>query len=173
MFSGKTQALLAWERKSLIAKKRVMIFKHVSDIRYTDSAKIISHSGITSSSEYVLHSSCLMKFYEIAADFDVILVDEGQFFPDIVEFSLKMLTETPHKHIVVSCLSGDYKQEPFEVVSRLISISDTVQHLKAICSLCGEDASFTKRIGSDTRQTLVGGAEMYKPRCRTCFTHPE
>jgi len=42
--------------------------------------------------------------------------------------------------------------------------------LSAVCRICGREASFTRRTTSETALEAIGGAEMYMPTCRKCFT---
>ena len=168
MFSCKTTTLLGWERKAIIAKKKVCIIKHSWDTRYSND-NVISHDGMISNSKYIYNVDKLSKIDNdiLVNKFDVVLIDEGQFFVDLIEYCDKWTSM--NISIVISALSGDYKKEPFEVISRMISKVDTIIPLKSICTICGDDASFTKRLVYSSEQTLVGGNKEYEPRCNNCF----
>jgi thymidine kinase len=59
--------------------------------------------------------------------------------------------------------------EPFDDVSKLIAIADDIIHVKAVCSLCCKDASFTLKTSVSNHLIEIGGSELYKPCCRVCF----
>ena len=73
------------------------------------------------------------------------------------------------KIIIVSGLSGTYKMEPFDTMSKLISIADEIIHVKSVCTSCHEDASFTLRTSTSTDLVDIGGSDSYRPVCRRCF----
>ena len=41
--------------------------------------------------------------------------------------------------------------------------------LTAVCTVCGDDASFTRRLGDAQETELIGADDMYTSCCRTCF----
>ena len=167
MFAGKSTCLLAEERKSKIAKKKVVCVKHAFDTRYTSGTEIATHNKEYSSApSYASHS--LLAIVELLSLYDVILIDEGQFFSDLVEGIQALLAQ--QKYIVIAALASDYKRESFRPIAELIPKADQIIHLCAICPQCGNDAPFTSRIVHTTEdQTLVGGSDIYEPRCRDCF----
>jgi thymidine kinase len=67
-------------------------------------------------------------------------------------------------------LDGTYERKPFGKITNLIPLAETVVKLKAICSVCFKDASFTKRINSkETKDVDVGGKDKYISVCREHF----
>uniref|UniRef100_A0A914RYF0 Thymidine kinase n=1 Tax=Parascaris equorum TaxID=6256 RepID=A0A914RYF0_PAREQ len=57
----------------------------------------------------------------------------------------------------------------FKNVLDMCPFSEDVIKLNAVCTGCGEDASFTKRLTSNTDLELIGGREMYTAMCRQCY----
>lgn len=165
MFASKSTSLLAWERRSKYAKRSVLSFKHEIDKRYTSGNEIVTHDGAAIKNVISCHE--LIPYIEEASKYDVVLIDEGQFFNDIKAFCEAV--NSTEKTIVISALSGDYKKEMFRPVIDLIPMADQIDHLKATCVKCGDDAAFTARTTADTEQTLVGAADKYEPRCGKCF----
>ena len=52
----------------------------------------------------------------------------------------------------------------------LIPMAEKIPKMKAICVKCGIDASFTyRRATKKDKIVKVGGIEMYKPVCRSCY----
>lgn len=62
--------------------------------------------------------------------------------------------------------------QPFGDVCALIPKAESVVKLCAVCAVCGRDAAFTRRLTDSVEVEVVGGAEMYLPSCRSCFTLP-
>ncbi len=169
MFAGKSSFLLNYERKSILAKREVIVVKHSFDQRYTSESKLSNHDGHLSNTKGITCNN-LMEHINLLKTFNVILIDEGQFFAD-----LPGLLEHLHNdngsvnHVVISGLSGDFQRKPFDSISLSIPLVDKVTYLTAICVKCGQDAPFSKRIVNSEDKTLVGAMESYEPRCRHCF----
>ena len=66
-------------------------------------------------------------------------------------------------------LDMDYMGIPFGPMGSILAIADEIVKLKAICSICGNDAMFSKRIIEKKGTILVGAAESYTPVCREHF----
>ena len=101
-------------------------------------------------------------------NFDVIAIDEGQFYPDIAEFCDKLATDHT-KQVLVSGLDGTFERKPFGNIHKLIPMSEKVHKLVAICQLCGEDASFSHRVKSENKEVELIGQQYYMPLCRHCY----
>jgi thymidine kinase len=103
-------------------------------------------------------------------DCDVILINEGQFFHDIVEFT-KQMVEEAHKKVYICGLDGDFKREKIGKLLDLIPICDKVTKLRALCGKCkdGTPAPFSFRNSNSTEQVLIGADDIYVPLCRMCY----
>jgi thymidine kinase len=167
MFSGKTTLLLGYERRFRIAKHQVLLIKYGEDNRYSKT-NIVSHDGVSSSNEVYNTMKLLEVPDETVQSFGAILIDEGQFFEDLPEFCERYAHT---KQIVISGLSGDYQRRPFSSIAAIIPMSDKVYHCKGICTQCGADAPYSKRITDESDQKVIGGVDKYQPRCRKCFSH--
>jgi thymidine kinase len=101
---------------------------------------------------------------------DVILINEGQFFHDIVEFTTEMV-EDHHKKIYICGLDGDFKREKIGKLLDLVPLCDKVTKLRALCGKCkdGTSAPFSFRNTSSTEQVLIGADDIYVPLCRKCY----
>ena len=169
MFSGKSTYILNEERKAIISKKKSICVKHSIDTRYSTDSNIINHNKQISISTSIA-SSTLKNILNALLEYDVILIDEGQFFNDLVE--IVQILDKHDKNIFISGLSSDFKKEAFTSISELIPKADKIIHMTSICTICSSDASFTTRLISNltsNTQTLIGGVELYEPRCRKCF----
>ena len=99
---------------------------------------------------------------------DVILINEGQFFPDLELFVKRLLSH--NKQIYICGLDGDFERKKFGQILDLIPLCDKVTKLTSLCSLCknGTKAIFSMRLTSEKEQTVVG-SHNYIPVCRHCF----
>ena len=103
----------------------------------------------------------------LADQFSVIGIDEGQFFPDTVSFTERMANLG--KTVIVAALDGSYQRTGFGDILNLIPLSESVIKLTAVCMNCFDEASFTKRIGLEKELEVIGGAEKYMAVCRKCY----
>lgn len=76
MFSGKTEELIRRLKRAIFAKQKVVIFKPSIDIRYSE-ADVVSHDHNSISSTPVSSPKSILK---LAQNFDVVGIDEAQFF---------------------------------------------------------------------------------------------
>ena len=99
---------------------------------------------------------------------EVVLINEGQFFPDLEDF-IKILLEN-NKKIYVCGLDGDFERKKFGQILNIIPLCDKVTKLTSLCSICknGSLGIFSKRITFETEQTVVG-SDNYIPVCRKCY----
>ena len=75
------------------------------------------------------------------------------------------------KIVVIAALNGDFRMEPFPVISHIISKADKIKLLKAYCFNCHKDAKFSLRIVQSNETVLIGAGEAYKPACRECHKY--
>lgn len=107
-------------------------------------------------------------------NYDVIAVDEAQFFTDLKDTVLDWV-EKQNKTVIVAGLNGDFKRQSFGQILNLIPYADNVIKLSSFCMLCKNEnktvkqAHFTKRIVNNNENILIGGKDMYIPVCRECF----
>ena len=76
------------------------------------------------------------------------------------------------KIIIVAALDGTFQRKPFLHILELVPLAESVTKLTAVCTICGQDASFTKRITTEEAIEVIGGADKYIATCRTCFHKP-
>src|SRR6187431_1417943 len=165
MFSGKSEELIRRLRRAQIARQKVQIFKPVVDRRYSDD-HIVSHSEMRIESCAVQSSRELLD--RVAADTEVIGIDEGQFFDQ----ELPMICDTlanQGKRVIVAGLDQDYLGKPFEPMPQLLAISEYITKTHAVCMVCGNPASHTQRLVPSGDRVLLGAHGMYEARCRRCF----
>lgn len=171
MFAEKSTTMLRQFRRNKLSKKQCLLVKYHGDNRYTDKNYIATHDRTLSSEQaYACHHlSDLETKHEVDLnDYDVICIDEIQFFPDKIEFCLKWRSRG--KRIVACGLYADFRRRPFVEIPDLIALSDKTEFLKAICLDCLEDKATTSyRMSGEKEQVVVGGADKYLPLCQLCY----
>lgn len=169
MFSGKSEELMRRLRREKLAGRSVGLFKPLIDDRYEED-HVVSHNGAKMEA-----IRCeIPGLFMYGMDYDVVGIDEIQFFPERVRTVLNILIWSRRK-IIVAGLDMTFRQEPFGIMPYLLSVAEDVQKLSAVCHRCGNDAYFTQRLvdgepASFSGATVeVGGTESYEARCRNCF----
>jgi len=165
MFGGKTSKLIN-EINKLSVIKKIYVLNHNFDNRYKDNS-ICSHNNISMKS--TLCETLNMndeELIELRKKYDVIAIDECQFFSDLYDFVLKALDKD--FYVIIAGLNSNYKQEPFGDILKLIPYADKVEFLTAFCSICkdGTPGIFTKRIIHNDNEVLIGSEDTYKAVCR-------
>ena len=138
MFSGKTTMLLSRLERYKLGGKKCIVIKYNKDTRYDDNM-ICTHNKYKHDA---LNTELLNNLSNKIKDYDVILIDEIQFYSDAA-----WTCDLWANKKIIECygLSGDYKREPFEQISLLIPLCDNITHLTAIDKNNGEEAPFTFR----------------------------
>jgi thymidine kinase len=167
MFSGKSTELIKNVRLNKVINKKVLILKPNIDTRY-DANRIVSHNGekedcqVTDDLKNISEKTIL--------SYDVIIIDEGQFFKSLKKMCL-LWVETLGKHVIVGGLDGDFQRNPMGEILDLIPYADKYTKLCALCKYCndGTIAIFSKRIKNEASQVLIGGSDLYVSVCRKHF----
>jgi len=164
LFSGKTEELIRRLKRARIANQKVQIFKPKVDTRYDDT-KVVSHDANSILSTPVDASR---KILELIENVNVIGIDEAQFFdmdlPEVCQaLALKGI------RVIVAGLDMDFKGEPFGPIPNLLSVSEYITKVHAICQHCGNLATHSYRLSADQAKVVLGEKDSYEARCRTCY----
>ena len=165
MFSGKSEELIRRLRRAQIARQRVQIFTPTVDTRYTET-DIVSHSEMRIPSTAAASARALLE--QVAADTEVVGIDEGQFFDLELPMICNMLADQG-KRVIVAGLDQDYLGKPFEPMPQLLAIAEYITKTLAICMVCGNPANHTQRLVPSEDRVLLGASGTYEARCRRCF----
>jgi thymidine kinase len=172
MWSGKTSELVKLHKQYTFCNIPVLSINYSHDIRYTTN-KICTHDLIDIpcvTCEELREISDITNG-NVENDFNnskVILINEGQFFKDIVNW-VKCAVEIYHKQVIICGLDGDFKRNPFGDWLSLIPYCDKVSKMHSICGCCRKNhAIFTHRNTNEKQQELIG-TEQYVPMCRLCY----
>jgi thymidine kinase len=169
MFSGKSEEMIRRLRRAEIAGQRVVILKPQIDDRY-DATDVVSHAGARMRAVPLV---CADDVLERAHGFDVVGIDEVQFLDEaIVAHALELASSGVR--VVVAGLDQDYRRLPFGPMPDLLSHAEFVDKLEAVCHRCGGAATTTQRLVDGLpapysgETVVVGAAEQYEARCRSC-----
>jgi thymidine kinase len=171
MYAGKTSRLVEIYKQCKFCNINVTVINHQIDNRY-DEELLSTHDMVKIP---CIKTNNLMDLYNTSGETtntfhtsDVILINEGQFFPDLEKFVKLLLVFG--KKIYVCGLDGDFERKKFGQILDLIPLCDKVTKLSSLCSLCknGTPGIFSKRISLEKEQTIVG-FDNYIPVCRICY----
>ena len=161
MFSGKTEELIRRLKRAKIAQQKVEIFKPSVDTRY-DEEDVVSHDANTIRSTPVQSSNQILL---MANDYDVVGIDEAQFFDEELAAVCNTLASNCIR-VIVAGLDMDYLGKPFGPMPALLATAEYVTKVHAICPYCGDLANYTHRTVDQDGQVMLGEAEAYEPLCR-------
>lgn len=172
MASGKSSELIRLGSLYNSVNLRVLYINSKKDTR---SSKDFSthNSTLTEIAFDSVKTDTLEELKLTIENYDVLCIDEAQFFTDLVPFCL-FAVEKSGKIVIVSSIDGDSNRKKFGDVFDLIPYADSVTKLSSICIGCRkngklESAHFTKRIVKSDQQILIGNLEAYEPCCRNCY----
>jgi thymidine kinase len=129
------------------------------------------------------------KTEAMCEDYDVIGIDEAQFFDNIYEFCEAQMKK--NRYVIVTGLDSNFEMKPFVSVVALAALSESFVKVPAVCRQCRDEqandgqpcrAYFTRRIvpaiasssSSSTNGSVIdpGGKEKYEAVCRRHHTIP-
>jgi thymidine kinase len=174
MFSGKTEELIRRVRRAQIARQHVQVFKPSLDDRYTVE-HVTSHNGMNLGAISVGRASVILD--RLQPDTDVVAIDEAQFFDQAITSVCNTLAGRGIR-VIVAGLDMDFRGEPFGSMPSLMTQAEKVDKLRAICVICGREASRSQRLidghpaAYDDPIIMVGAKEAYQARCRHCHQVP-
>ncbi|MDE2183677.1 MAG: thymidine kinase [Alphaproteobacteria bacterium] len=192
MFSGKTELLISRLHRAQYARKRVRIVKPAHDTRTQGfiASRAVNADGTTEVTDTL--SAVMVRserdFRRVIGDcdFDVLAVDEAQFFPldepprDALGWFGRSLRDLLRERrdsslrIIVAGLDMDFAEEPFGPIPGLLALADSVDKLTGVCMVCGSDAGYiSQRIVPGEKQLVVGDVGQYQVRCRGCYEPPD
>ena len=183
MYAGKTSRLVEIYKQCKFCNISVAVINHSIDNRY-DEELLSTHDQVKIpciktdklmdvwtnfiSLEQDISLVPRVKDKLKVATSSVILINEGQFFPDLEEFVKSLLLN--NKKVYVCGLDGDFERKKFGQILDLIPLCDKVTKLTSLCSICkdGTPGIFSKRLSEEKTQTIVG-SDNYIPVCRSCY----
>ena len=164
MFSGKTEELIRRLKRAQFANQKVIIFKPITDVRYSEK-KVVSHDANEISSVPVSKSEDILG---LVKDVDVVAIDEAQFF-DMRIVSVCNELANNGLRVVVAGLDMDFKGNPFGPMPNLMAVAEFVTKVHAICTHTGNLAHYSHRIAENDDLVLLGERKEYEPLSRAAY----
>lgn len=168
MFAKKTTWLIKKYQRAQSRNQSVCAIKPSLDCRYYNGEiSIVTHDGLRIPAISLCNMQGVLQGVGNASH---VYIDEGQFFPDLVDGCDKLAAAG--KHVYVAALNGTAEQHSWPIVAELMAHADMIRFLAAgPCARCGHrTAPFTARRPTAIREGTiqVGGADVYEPVCRKC-----
>ena len=186
MFSSKTSALYEELIKHYYGGHKSLIIKKKNDNRYSNNGLIFTHDKKYISDDkikkinginvykiqnnidvYSFECNYLFEANNLVNDYDVILIDEIQFFDDAYIYCDKWANN--NKIVICAGLNSTFKRTPFESISKLIPRVECIINCHAVCRETGHTASFSERLTENNEEISIGGSESYKPVDRNTY----
>jgi len=164
MFSGKTEELIRRIKRAQIANLKIRIYKPTIDVRYGDE-EVVSHDSNSVQSLPIENPKDMIT---LSAGYDVVAVDEAQFFDDSLVDVCVQLAQSKIR-VIVAGLDMDFRGNPFGPMPKILAVAEYVTKVHAICMRCGDIASHTFKKISNEQTVELGEHNLYEARCRNCF----
>ncbi|MDR1876134.1 MAG: thymidine kinase [Flavobacteriaceae bacterium] len=164
MFSGKTEELIRRLKRAEFAKQKVEIFKPALDVRY-DEILVVSHDDSSYPSTPIENP---MEIPLLAADCDVVGIDEAQFFNETIVEVCNLLANQG-KRVIVAGLDMDFLGRPFGPMPFLMATAEYITKVHAICVKTGNLANYSHRISLGENLVELGEKNNYEPLSRRAF----
>lgn len=166
MYSGKTEELIKRVRRAQFAKQKTQVFKPSLDNRYHET-------NVSSHDQNQMNAIPLKSIHDVwdhlHADTQVVGFDEGQFLSHDFIVIAKDLAARGLR-VIIAGLDMDWKGQPFEPIPTLMAIAEDVSKPRAICTVCGNLASYTQKLRGSSSQIEIGSQDNYEARCRQHFS---
>lgn len=137
MFSGKTTELLRRLFNEAEIGMNVLYINHSDDTRSDNhfsthnplyKKKLAEKSNISFISAEKLSNVNVDEY-------DIIGIDEAQFFTDLYNV-VKNMVECQDKHVIAAGLNGDFRRQKFGQLLDLEPLADSYTKLQSLCKLC-------------------------------------
>lgn len=176
MFSEKTTEMMSRVRRAAYAGSPALILKFRGDCRHGADAEVLTtHADARQASSpgddaaAAIRVVAVSTLAESAAFPEMVVgIDEGQFFPDLVECCERWAASG--RRVIVAALDGDFARRPFGQVCDLVPLCESVKKQNGVCMVCRrQDSAFTRRLGENADIVIIGAREAYRSVCRRCY----
>ena len=173
MNAGKSTALLQVAHNYEENGRNVLIYTAEIDDRY-GVGNISSRLGPQRRASTFNHSTNFLDELSRVPELACVLVDEAQFLQPEQVKQLHRLAHTTNIPVICYGIRSDFLGEPFPGAAYLLTLADSVEELKNICS-CGKKATLNVRVDEQGRRIMEGsqiaieGETRYLQLCGACF----
>ncbi len=172
MMSGKSHWLMS--HLSIYAHIGLNVLYINSNLDNRSATQFSTHNNSFTGIDPLITASKAKTLQELdVSKFDIIGVDECQFFPDLYDV-VKLWIDVLGKKVYCAGLDGDSQRQTFGQIILLIPLADSAEKMSAKCQKCWQqfggntlvNAPFTHRNVKSEEQVLIGGKNLYTPLCR-------
>jgi thymidine kinase len=173
MSSGKSIELLRVNYNYYENNKKTICLTSIKDDRYT-VGYITSRIGI-STGAIGFEKINIFDLVKKTEGVSCVLVDEAQFLTKEQVYQLSDVVDILDIPAICYGLRSDFKMYAFEGSKYLMSMADSIEEIKTICSVCKNKKAIVNARFKDGviekvgQQIQIGGNETYKPLCRKCY----
>lgn len=166
MFAGKTRLLIM-----KLSKKKDLGFSTIYVTHSCDERDMTSHSTYFSHFPFELHRAPKLDL-DLLKKYDVIGIDEFQFFSRGDVNTVKVLVDLYKKIVYCVGLDSDFRREKFGYILDLLPFATKSRKIRAKCEWCRQEnklipACFTAKINGDLNCIKeIGAEDKYLPLCR-------
>ncbi len=161
MFGSKTTRLIAALERYKYQGKSISAFKPMIDNRYS-KGEIVTHNGGRIEAQCVASAEDIVQSLK-SHPASVVAIDEAFMIENIGNAVINLYKSGVT--VLISSLDLSSKGVPFAEISNMMPWATKIVKCPSVCALCDSDAHFTFRKFEDERELLIGGSEMYEPRC--------
>lgn len=171
MFSGKSTYIHTALHREHAIGVQTLVIKPKLDTRHSIENETATHDGIRipcRSVTFLTSISCCDLI-----DVKFVVIEEAQFFTDLLNWIIHMEQCCPDKSFLVIGLNGDSQRRPFGQMLEILPYADSIVHMNALCMRCrdGTPGIFSHRKVESPDQISIGGANAYETLCRRCYLH--
>jgi len=145
---------------------RCILIRYRADTRY-DAVSVATHNGMRDAD--CVSAERLDELGAAVDHADFVFIDEGQFFPNLLDHCRAWALAGKEVHI--AALDAYASQDLWPEIARVIPWAQTLLKLNAVCGQCGNDAPLTVRTDQPVRggaETKIGGKDIYDASCIFC-----
>lgn len=189
MYVGKTSLAIGLANQRSFLGEKVVYINHASDNRETAGGikgVFTSHNASNKFLCDMVRTAKVSFLKEVdIVDADLIIVDEGQLFPDLAEIVMYWADDL-HKNVEVYCVDSTFEQKLFDNVAKLLANADSYKKVNGQCLYCikslrekgyrGKIPNFPTAFSmlapgvdldsSRDGQIHIGGEELFVATCR-------
>lgn len=174
MGAGKSLQLLTTAYNYEENNEKILIFTSARDNRYGDSI-VKSRVGLSKDAISINEEFNIYEYVKPISGIKAVLVDEVQFLNKKQIFELSDIVDVLDIPVIAYGIRSDFKLEAFEGSKYLMTIADSIEEIKTICSHCKSKKAIVNarfengKLVQKGEQVKIGGNESYRPLCRKCF----
>ncbi|HKU66229.1 MAG TPA: thymidine kinase [Candidatus Baltobacteraceae bacterium] len=173
MNAGKSTALLQVAHNYEENGRRVAIYTAAIDDRYGPGI-ITSRLGPQRTVDTFDDTTDFFARFSRDRDLSCVLLDEAQFLAPEQVRQLHRVAHVLNIPVICYGIRSDFRGEPFPGAAYLLTLADSIEEVKNICS-CGRKATMNVRVDergnriTKGEQIAIEGETRYVQMCGTCF----